>query len=475
MVQASSLPGFLGDPERNLVMGTDRRKVKVCFIGGGSVTWTPNIIRDIIFKKGMEQVQLDIHLLDIDLEAAEKIRNLFDERLAAWKLNRVSVTATDNKESAISAADFIIIAISTGRLKTMANDLAIPEKYGIYHTVGDTAGPGGWSRALRNIPVFKEYGEIIKRLAPHAFVLNYTNPMGVLTKVLSDIIQNNRVVGLCHGYFECLDILKDVFGLESEKELDARFGGLNHFFWILDFKVNGKDGYPMLKEKIGDGGFGDLIQKTHTDAMGWSSDKWFAGELYANFGYLPYVGDRHTCEFFNYSMTNPELMERFKLKRTFIADRQAHYDSAGKTIDAWINGKKGIAKLGKIPSRETAADIIHAALFSTGFSDVTNLVNTGQISNLPLGAVVETMGYVDSGGFSALNLGTLPENIISVVLPHVRTQMMTTEAGLTGDLELAMQSLIADPICQHIPPTDIRKLGLELLQSNKDYLPQFSL
>ena len=454
-------------------MTADKRKVKICFIGGGSVTWTPNIVRDIIFKKGMERLQLDIQLLDTDLKAAKKIGKLFKERIDAWKLDRVCVTATDQKEAAISKADFVIIAISTGRLKTMAHDLAVPEKYGVYHTVGDTAGPGGWSRALRNIPVFKDYAEIIKNLAPEAFVLNYTNPMGVLTKVLSDIIQNNKVVGLCHGYFECLDILKSIFGLESEKELDARFGGLNHFFWILDFKVKGEDGYKLLNEKIGDGCFGDLIQKTHKDAMGWSSDKWFASELYTNFGYLPYVGDRHTCEFFNYSMTNPTLMDRFKLKRTFIADRQAHYDSAGKTIDAWISSKKGVAKLGRTPSRETAADIIHAAIFNTGFSDVANLVNTGQISNLPLGSVVETMGYVDSGGFSALNLGALPENILSVVLPHARTQVMTTEAGLSGNLELAMQSLISDPICQHMPPSDVRKMGMELLQANKDYLPQF--
>lgn len=456
-------------------MGTNRNKATICFIGGGSVTWGPNIIRDIIFKKGMEQVELEFRLLDIDLPAAQKIQYLFEERLKAWGVDRVKVIATDQKQSALEGADFVIIAISTGKMKTMAHDLSVPEKYGIYHTVGDTAGPGGWSRGLRNIPVFQEYAELIKRVAPHAMVLNYTNPMGTLTKTLADILCNNRVVGLCHGFFECIDVLKNIFDISEEKGIVSRFGGLNHFFWLLDIEINGQDGYHLLREKIGSGSFGNLIKKRHTDAVGWSSDKWFAGELFANFGYLPYFGDRHTCEFFNFSMTNPEIMERFKLVRTTIADREKHYETAGKTIDDWISGNPDVEELSKEPSRETAADIIHAAMFNTGFSDVTNLVNVGQISNLPMGAVVETMGYVDGGGFSALALGELPENIASVVAPHADVQIRTVEAGLSGDLELALQALIADPICQHMAPSDVRKMGMELLQANAEYLPQFAL
>lgn len=450
------------------------KNVKIAYIGGGSYSWTPNIVRDIVFKPGLENVKLDIYLMDIELDRAETVRRGLQVWFDDWGVDRVKLTATQDARASIKDADFVIITISTGRLKTMAHDLAIPENYGIYHTVGDTCGPGGWSRAMRNVPVFAEYAALIKELAPNAYVLNYTNPMGVLTKVLADEIGGNRVVGLCHGFFENINVLKTIFKLESSAEIEARFGGMNHFFFITDLRIQGRDGYAMLRDKLRGRDFGELVQESQADAMGFRSDKWLTGELFANYGYLPYVGDRHTCEFFGCYITDKAIMERFKLKRTSITDRQGGYDKQEEFM-AKLVGKEECLKGGQTPSRETAADMIKAIVSNEGFTDVVNLANTGQIPNLPLACIVETMGYVSSAGFEPLSLGPLPESIRAVMAPHADVQVRTAAAALAGDLDAALMALVADPVCAKLTATDIKKMGMELLRANRDYLPQFDL
>ena len=286
----------------------DRKHIKIAFIGGGSQSWAHTIIRDIVFKKGMDKAHVEFALLDTDMPRAKAIHRLFEVKFAEWKVDWAETWPTTDAKKALKGADFVIIAISTGRLPAMKHDISIPEKYSIYHTVGDTSGPGGWARALRNIPVFQAYARQISELCPNAFVLNYTNPMGVLTKVLADELGSGKVIGLCHGLFENYEILKAIFGCEEE-DIQIRFGGLNHFFWILDFKIRGEDGYKLLDERLQGRDLAEIIGEVHTDAMGWTSDKWLAGELYKNYGYLPYFGDRHICEFFSCYMSSKELME----------------------------------------------------------------------------------------------------------------------------------------------------------------------
>jgi len=445
------------------------RTVKICFIGGGSQNWAPSIVRDIIFKEGMEKVSLDLRLLDLDMPRAQAIKGLFDVKLREWGVDRVKVAATTDPAEGLADVDFVLITISTGRLKAMSHDLAVPEKYGIYHTVGDTAGPGGWSRALRSIPVFSSYAKLIKHLAPNAFVLNYTNPLAALTKVLADELGSRRVVGLCHGLFEVYHALQAIFGLENENDIDIRFGGVNHFFWILDFKIRGRDGYPLLREKIGGRTLVELLDQTHMDAFGWKSDRLLAGELFDNYGYLPYLGDRHTCEFFGCYITDLKMMERFKLVRTSIAEREAGYKAAAERIRRWTAGEEADVPLTQEPSRETAADIIKAIALDERFTDVVNTINTGQVPNLPAGVVLETLGSVDSGGFSPHSAGPLPDSVRATLLPHADLQVRTAAAGLSGDEDAALMALAADPVCAHLTISDIKKMGRELIDANRPF------
>lgn len=165
-------------------------------VGGGSVQWTANIVKDMLLTEGISNSEFI--LLDIDRKASD-LTAAFLTRLGAELKSGARFVSTDDRKEALAGADYVIITISTGGLKAMAHDLAIPERYGIYHTVGDTSGPGGWARCIRNFGVFAELAKDIRRLAPGAVVLNYTTPMTTLTAVLARLYPWRVVDGAIAG------------------------------------------------------------------------------------------------------------------------------------------------------------------------------------------------------------------------------------------------------------------------------------
>lgn len=447
-----------------------RKKIKIAFIGGGSQTWAPNIIRDITCKPGLENVEMEIALVEIHMGRAQAIHDLFRVKFAEWEFgDRVRTYPTLDPEEGLADADFVLIAISTGRLPAMAHDLSIPEDYGIYQTVGDTTGPGGWARNLRNFAVFDAYARQTRRLAPDAVVLNYTNPLAALTALLANELGPHRVVGLCHGLFENYEAIMRIFDLESEDQIKVRFGGVNHFFWVLDFTVDGRPGYPMLAGKLRGRRLVDLLP-VHGDALGFVSNRLLASELLENYELLPYIGDRHTCEFFGCYINNKQAMEKFRLVRTTIPQREEMYAAAEKRIREWTDSPGGLTRN---PSREAAADIIKAVVYDEPYTDVVNLVNSGQITNLPSGAVVETLGQVSALGFTPFTVGPLPDRVKAVVGPHAEVQLRLVEAYLSQNKDEALMALAAEPACSHLTASDSKRMGRELLAAHREFLPEF--
>jgi alpha-galactosidase len=445
------------------------RKPKVAMIGGGSYSWMPHIIRDIVLKPELESAE--IRLLDLDLESAEIIAAVGQKYVKDWSLPATFLATTD-ADQALDGADAVVITISTGGLDAMAHDLRIPEKYGIYATVGDTVGPGGWARGLRNIPVFARFAEQIRRNAPEAFVLNYTNPMATLTGTLC-AVSRQPAVGLCHGLFENLRTLMRIFDLKSESEISADYCGLNHFFWMTDFRIKGKPGYPALRSKLRGGKrINDLVRQAYVDAHGHSSvRRLVASELFEEYGYLPYLGDRHTCEFFSrYLAPEEKRLEKYGIVRTYIQDRRRNRARARQRALDIASGKQAVERKA---SRETAADIICARVTNRDFIDVMNLPNIGQVPNLPMGAVVETPGMINAIGFRPVACGPMPQSLANLCMPHAVNQKLIVEAGIEGSWDKAYAALINDPLCSHLTVPQIKKMGRELLEANRRHLPQF--
>jgi len=404
----------------------------------------------------------EIVLLDRNLEAAREICAA-GKAIAAALRKEYKIRVTRSETSAFRDADFVIITITTGGFEMMAHDLSIPEKYGIFQTVGDTVGPGGWSRTLRNVPVFVGLARKIEKYARRAVVLNYTNPMASLTGAIIEA-SSLRTVGLCHGVFSNYYVLEKLFGVREE-DLAVKFGGVNHFFWITDFAVKGMPGYPLLWKRLEGRTLDEGLREGETDEHGFHSHHALCGELYREYGYLTYVGDRHTCEFLpGYVTPTASRLKRFKLVRTTVKQRYEMRKAARKrTLDI---------ATGKLPpfkrSRETAVDIMKAIVLNKPFVDVVNLPNTGQIDNLPRLAVVETLGLVDRLGFRAITIGSLPDIIEQMVAPHCKVQQMTLEAALTGNKKMALESLMMDPICSHLSPSQVRSMGRDLMEATKE-------
>ena len=204
-------------------------KKKLVFVGGGSFGWMPRIVKDMLLTDAISESEFVLY--DIDKNASDLVA-AFLEKLNRKLGTNGTFVSTDDKKRALRGADYVVITISTGGLDSMAHDIAIPEEYGIFHTVGDTAGPGGWARCIRNFDVFVTLAEDINRYADGAVVLNYTNPMTTLTDVLARLC-NGPVVGLCHGLFENIKKIADIYGLEDEDELALKYAGLNHFFRVI--------------------------------------------------------------------------------------------------------------------------------------------------------------------------------------------------------------------------------------------------
>src|SRR3954447_13969016 len=203
-------------------------KTRICFVGGGSYQWTPKLLTDIALTKDLSGT---IVLHDIAPEPMEVMQQLGRKIMAAAGAD-FTIETNGNLEEALKDAEFVIVTITTGGLEAMRKDLDIPLRYGIYQSVGDTVGPGGWSRALRNVPVMVGIAQAMEKVCPNAWMLNLTNPLTVLTRVVT-MTTGIKAMGLCHELFGVRGALIRMFG-GSVEDFEMRVAGVNHLIWILN-------------------------------------------------------------------------------------------------------------------------------------------------------------------------------------------------------------------------------------------------
>lgn len=442
--------------------------VRIVCIGGGSVLWLPRLGADLLLTPELADAELVLH----DLDAVA------DGQVAAWlRLVATSlgvparITVEPDLARALDGASHVLITIAAGGLEAMRADLAIPEEFGVLHTVGDTSGPGGWARFLRNAPVFAGLAEAVDRHAPGALVLNYSNPMPTLTQVLAARCRS-PVVGLCHGLFENLEFLQRLYGLAQETDLTLSYAGLNHFFWVTAARtVQGTDILADLRQRLRERSLTELETEKIVDGAGHSSlARELATDLMRRTGFLPYIGDRHTCEFVPGIISDAATMRRLRLERTSVDSRVARRTRGqARLVERIAAGVPPRSELKR--TRETAADIIAAHSSGRAFVDVGNLPNTGQIGNLPRGLVVETAMRVDRGGFTPLLAGDLPAAVMPLVAPHAACMDLLARSFLAEDRAGVLTTLQVDPLLAHLPHARVAELARRLLAANAAWLP----
>jgi alpha-galactosidase len=439
-------------------------RTRICFIGGGSYNWMPKLLTDLALSRDIEGT---VVLQDISPSAMDDMQRFGNKTMAKAGANWQIETTTD-LDRALQGAEFVVVTITTGGLETMGLDLDIPEKYGIYQSVGDTVGPGGLSRALRNVPVMAGIAQAVQRKCPDAWMLNLTNPMTVLTRLIGMIAPRQKVVGLCHELFGVRGGLMRMFG-GTPDDFEWRVAGINHLIWLLDMTIRGQDGLHMVRDFVAEG---RRVPIPDPD-QGWRqpfTDRWKVKlELFDVYGALPAAGDRHLAEFFPYFLTDATGRgEDYGVLLTTIADRRQQVASARGAVQSAIAGE--VPELSR--SHEATADIVSAVANGRSVRTIVNLPNTGQIDNLPRGAVVETLAEITAAGAFPHTVGALPPGILSTLQQHATNQEMIAVAALEGDRHLALQAMVNDPL---VPSLQIARSMLdELIDAHKEYLPQFS-
>lgn len=438
--------------------------MKVVLIGGGSLQWTPATLTDLVIRPELEGSTAV--LVDIDPEALE-LTLAYGRRLLRESGRRWTLEASTERRAALRDADYVILTIAVGGLDAMEHDLAIPRRYGVYQSVGDTVGPGGLSRALRHIPVVYEIARDMEEVCPRAWLINYTNPLTALTRTVSNHTEV-RVIGLCHELIGVMRRLRRLLDL-GDAEIETRVAGINHLIWLLEWTVDGRDGYELLRRHLSD----HPVEMPYRGELPDNPASVFQDRLvlklrlFETFGLLPAAGDRHLAEFFpNFLSERTNRGADYGVELTTVEHRRAVAAWRARWMRRVIAGEETLPLR---PSGEAAAGVISALEGQGDLFDVVNLPNTGQVSNLPMDAVVETMGRILPDRVKASEPAELPPAVLSVVMPHVLRQEMTVEAAMTGNRSLALQVLATDPLVQDFASAE--PMLDELLSAHRAHLP----
>lgn len=452
----------------------------ICIIGA-SYLWCRTLVGDLLACFADEA--LDIRFLDLYEEPARICKEWGEAASKASGREHDRYHAFTSRSEALSGADAVLITISTGGLDAMSHDLAIPERYGIYATVGDTAGPGGWSRSIRNIPVFMQFAEDFRKYCPQAFIANYTNPMSALTATLAHLT-DNPVSGFCHAYFETKDVIQKLFNLEDWSHISLEIAGMNHFTWVTDFKIKGKSGYPILREMIGSGSLRDILPSRSAEEIDIYSSRNLFTVLYDTFGYLPYPADRHTSEFLSFTLSgNPSMTKKpdkngdmldvvdyYQITRTPLYIRTKNAADGKQRMLKSTHALNSGSEKAAPKSRETGADMIWAYLNNKTMMDAVNTLNIGQIEGLPRGACVETMGVVDGYGVRPVMVRAVPEHLLEIMRPQAINTKWIVEGMLNGDMKTVLYALYNDPQCKHLKLDQIKNMANELIEANRNFV-----
>lgn len=441
--------------------------MKITFLGAGSTIFSRNVLGDCMAARPLVEDGLEISLYDIDgvrLSESERIIRAIDKGLGAGATIK-SYLGVENRREALRGADFVINAVQIGGYNPCTIiDFEIPKKYGLRQTIADTLGIGGIMRALRTIPVMEDFARDIEAVCPDAWLINYTNPMAMLTGYMQRYT-GVKTVGLCHSVQVCVEHLFRDLGMKDlvpgHKELIA---GINHMAWLLDVRDrHGNDLYPEIKRRakeraIQGGKFQDYVRYDYIDKL----------------GYYCTESSEHNAEYnpFYIKARYPELIERFQIP----------LDEYPRRCVEQINGWK--AESEKLLSQDTldhprsaeyASHIMQAMLTNQPYKIGGNVLNNGGlIENLPSDACVEVPCLVDGSGIAPCRVGRLPVQLAAMNMTNVNVQLLTIEAARSRKKEHIYHAAMLDPhTAAELSLDDIVRMVDELIEAHGSWLPMF--
>ena len=452
--------------------------IQIAYIGGGSRGWAWTFMTDLSMDDSMSGT---IRLYDID-PAASKNNEIIGSHLSARRdtIGKWDYVQSESLKDALTGCDFAVISILPGTFDEMDSDVHLPERLGIYQSVGDTAGPGGMIRALRTIPMFVTIAEAIKEYAPDVWVINYTNPMSLCVKTLYHVFPQIKAFGCCHEVFGTQKVLKGIceetFGLESIDRIDIHVNvlGINHFTWFDEASYKGIDLFPVYRDYIN----AHYEEGYEEPDKNWANSTFECAhrvkfDLFRRYGLIAAAGDRHLAEFMPGTdyLKDPETVKSWKFGLTTVDWRKNDLKERLAKSRRLANGEEEIELK---PSGEEGILLIKSLCGLDRTISNVNIPNSFlQIANLPKDAVVETNAVFSRDSIKPVIAGTIPEEVLELIKPHVANHERILNAALTCDRTLVYEAFLSDPLVKgRAGDAEVKKLADDMIANTLAYLPE---
>lgn len=449
--------------------------VNIAYIGGGSRGWAWTFMTDLALD---DEISGTIRLYDIDEEAADRNAAIGDHLMSredakgSWRF-----TVSKSLQEALTGCEFVVISILPGTFDEMETDVHMPERLGIYQSVGDTAGPGGMIRAMRTIPMFVEIAQAIKKYAPDAWVINYTNPMSLCVKALYEAFPGIKAFGCCHEVFGTQKVLKTIYEKETGDRIEdwhdviINVVGINHFTWFTEASYRGIDLFPVYRS---------YIDKHFDEGVVLEEENWLNAnflckhrvkmDLFNRYGLIAAAGDRHLAEFMpgDEYLKDPEIVKSWDFALTSVKWRKEDQE---QRIERSVRLANGAEEIELKPTGEEGILLIKALCGLTRFVSNVNIPNYAlQIPNLPENAVVETNAVFARDSIRPIYAGKVTEEVKKLLMPHIGNHERTMRAALTHDKTPLYEAFMHDPLVtgHGCSEADVKKLVDDMLEKTMD-------
>ena len=427
--------------------------IQIAYIGGGSRGWAWTFMTDLAMEC---RISGTIRLYDIDRKAAEANAVIGNRQKQREDVpGKWDYVVRDTLQEALSGADFVVISILPKTFDEMEVDVHMPERLGIYQSVGDTAGPGGMMRALRTLPMFMGFGEAIREYCPKAWVINYTNPMTLCVKTLYQAFPQIKAFGCCHEVFGTQKVLASIASQElgcgpiDRRDIHVNVLGINHFTWFDYASYKGIDLFPVYRRYVDahyEGGFEE--KDNHWMNSTFACAHRVKMDLFKRYGMIAAAGDRHLAEFMpgGEYLKDPQTVAGWKFGLTTVAWRKEDLQMRLERSRRLVSGEEEI-KLE--PTGEEGILLIKALCGLERVVSNVNIPNAGhQIANLPETAVVETNAVFERDAIRLVLAGSIPEQVRQLIMPHLENhnRIMQVVLGDNREVDLVVEAFMNDPL-----------------------------
>ena len=442
------------------------KKFSVTVAGGGS-TFTPGIV--LMLLENMERFPIrSIKFYDNDAERQEIVAKACEIYLKE-NAPEVEFAYTTDPETAFSDIDFVLAHIRVGKYAMREKDEKIPLKYGVLGQ--ETCGPGGIAYGMRSIGGVIEILDYMEQYSPDAWMLNYSNPAAIVAEATRRLRPNSKILNICDMPIDLEEKMANMCGLESRKEMQVSYYGLNHFgWWSKIYDKDGNDLMPQIKEHVAVNGFADALSDTnqHVD-QSWVETFTKVKDVYAvdpdtipNTYLKYYLYPDYVVEH-----SNPEYTRANEV----MDGREKHVFGMCKKIIE--NGScKGVEGFESDAHATYIVDLACALAENTNERFLLIVPNEGAIENFDRTAMVEIPCIVGRNGYEKICQGAIPQFQKGLMEQQVSVEKLVVEAWIEGSYQKLWQALT---LSKTIPSAKVAKLILDdLIEANKDYWPELN-